>query len=223
MRTLPNILSENFIKMSDFFKENLIFLRELKNETQSDTALVLGLSRSTYANYEAGENLPKADTMMKIIGHFGVSFEKIMSENLKMGKDNETAKKQKSSSKGKDSGKDSGRDSAPNSDSEPENEYLPVGNFHKTGGDFSGILIQQLLEDRKALIEATNAAKEAALVAKEALITANSVIKRLEALPATPAAFQESLLESLLLLGYKPETERLIEAHRAGIKKEKSH
>lgn len=71
--------------MSDFLKRNLVFLREVKNESQIETATILGLSRSTYANYETGANLPKADMIMKIIGHFGVSFEKIMKEDLANG------------------------------------------------------------------------------------------------------------------------------------------
>lgn len=69
--------------MENIFKNNLVFLRESKNEKQAETATALGLSRSTYANYEVGENLPKADIMLKIIGHFGVGFEKLMSVDLK--------------------------------------------------------------------------------------------------------------------------------------------
>ncbi|ULT44088.1 helix-turn-helix domain-containing protein [Niabella defluvii] len=68
--------------MENNFSTNLIYLRESRNEKQAETATALGLSRSTYANYEAGDNLPKADVLMKILGHFGVSFENIMSENL---------------------------------------------------------------------------------------------------------------------------------------------
>ncbi|ULT44155.1 helix-turn-helix transcriptional regulator [Niabella defluvii] len=58
-------------------------MRERKSEKQADTATALGLSRSTYANYEAGHNLPKADVLLKIISHFGVPFEIIMTEDLR--------------------------------------------------------------------------------------------------------------------------------------------
>lgn len=68
--------------MSDFFKNNLIYLRENANQNQIQVATALGLSRSTYANYETGANLPKADIMLKIIGHFNVSFENLMTIDL---------------------------------------------------------------------------------------------------------------------------------------------
>lgn len=68
--------------MSELFKNNLTFLRERKGEKQSETASILGLTRSTYANYETGANIPKADILLKIIGHFGVSFEEIMNRDL---------------------------------------------------------------------------------------------------------------------------------------------
>ena len=72
----------NFLKMSEYFKNNLVFLRELKGENQTQSATALGLTRSTYANYEIGENEPKANIILKIIGHFGVSFEELMSSDL---------------------------------------------------------------------------------------------------------------------------------------------
>ena len=68
--------------MADFFKTNLIFLREKRDESQAETAIGLNLSRSTYANYETGENYPKADILLKILGHYGVTFEEIMNVDL---------------------------------------------------------------------------------------------------------------------------------------------
>lgn len=77
--TTPNILSD-FLHISlKSFGENLTQLREAKGETQTEAALALGLSRSTYANYEAGLNSPKIDVIMQILGHFGVSFEQLTS------------------------------------------------------------------------------------------------------------------------------------------------
>jgi len=76
--TFPNIFDRIFKIMADFFKTNLIYLREKREETQQETALALNLSRSTYSNYEAGENYPKADILPKILGHYGVTFEEIM-------------------------------------------------------------------------------------------------------------------------------------------------
>lgn len=80
--------------MSDFFKNNLIYLRELGGKNQIETAAILGLSRSTYANYETGANQPKADILMKILGHFNVSFEDLLNTDLTKG-----AKRQKKADK----------------------------------------------------------------------------------------------------------------------------
>jgi transcriptional regulator with XRE-family HTH domain len=68
--------------MSEFFKSNLVYLREKKEENQQESAAALGLTRSTYANYETGANLPKADVMAKILGHFGVTFEEVMFSDI---------------------------------------------------------------------------------------------------------------------------------------------
>lgn len=68
--------------MSDFFKNNLVALREFQKENQLITATALGLNRSTYANYEGGANLPKADVLFKIVRHFNISFEDLMSIDL---------------------------------------------------------------------------------------------------------------------------------------------
>ena len=68
--------------MLPLFAKNLVFLREKKGENQSETASALNLSRSTYANYETGANLPKVDIAVKIIGHFGVTFEDLMQTDI---------------------------------------------------------------------------------------------------------------------------------------------
>ncbi|MFT3979063.1 MAG: S24 family peptidase [Ferruginibacter sp.] len=68
--------------MSDFFSKNLAFLREQAKETQDKTATALGLTRSTLANYENGENLPKIDVGVKILNHFSISFEELMNVDL---------------------------------------------------------------------------------------------------------------------------------------------
>lgn len=70
----------------------------MKGETQAETASALGLTRSTYANYETNANQPKSDVINKILGHFGVTFEKIMSEDftiVHLNKKQGEAKKQK--------------------------------------------------------------------------------------------------------------------------------
>lgn len=69
--------------MSGYFKENLIFLRQEKGERQIETAAALGLTRSTYANYESGANEPKPAIIIKILEYFQVNFEELMLCNLK--------------------------------------------------------------------------------------------------------------------------------------------
>jgi DNA-binding XRE family transcriptional regulator len=98
--------------MSDFFSSNLIYLREIKGETQEETATALDISRSTYVNYETSPQKPKADICLKIIGHFDISFEDLMLVDLSKGKDGKKKDKQKNRQKGKDLGKDLGKDNA---------------------------------------------------------------------------------------------------------------
>ena len=68
--------------MSEYLKNNLIYLRLLKKETQEETASALGFSRSTYANYETGDNRPKSDKLEKIIGHFKVTEKELLYSDL---------------------------------------------------------------------------------------------------------------------------------------------
>lgn len=43
-----------------------------------DTAAALGISRSTYANYETGANEPKTAVLIRMLQHFNTSFESLM-------------------------------------------------------------------------------------------------------------------------------------------------
>lgn len=91
--------------MSNLFSKNLVFLREKKGEKQLETATALGLSRSTYANYEVGINQPKLDILLKIIGHFDIDFLKLMSQDLSLGKIFESETENIEIQKGKKIGK----------------------------------------------------------------------------------------------------------------------
>lgn len=75
--------------MSEFLKTNLIFLRTQKGQTQSETASALGLSRSTYANYENGDNAPKSDKLTNIVRFFGVTLDELLNVDLRQGNLNE--------------------------------------------------------------------------------------------------------------------------------------
>jgi len=71
--------------MSEYLKNNIIYLRLKKGETQLETALALGLSRSTYANYEVDDNKPKSDNLTKISRHFGVTVQQLIGSDLTNG------------------------------------------------------------------------------------------------------------------------------------------
>jgi Predicted transcriptional regulators len=62
--------------------KNLVFLRENAGESQLEVATVLGLSRSTYANYEAGINLPNIEIVEKILGYYAIDFDTFLFANL---------------------------------------------------------------------------------------------------------------------------------------------
>ena len=111
--------------MSDFFKNNLVYLRELKGENQTQLATALGLTRSTYANYEIGENEPKANIILKIIGHFGVSFEDLMSKDLSKARLAPKVSVLNSDNKGKVSGKLSGKFSDKSVENEDKKSLIP--------------------------------------------------------------------------------------------------
>jgi transcriptional regulator with XRE-family HTH domain/signal peptidase I len=80
--TLPNISDNYFNKVENLFKKNILYLRESKGETQTQTASALGLTRSTLTNYENGYNEPKMDVLCRIIEHYGISFENLMFTDL---------------------------------------------------------------------------------------------------------------------------------------------
>ena len=73
---------ENFIHMSEFLKNNLVFLRNRKGETQHETAMGLGFSRATYSHYEIGDNNPKLDKLEVIARYFGVTIEQLLNIDL---------------------------------------------------------------------------------------------------------------------------------------------
>lgn len=71
--------------MSEFLKNNLIFLRENAGLSQLELATVLGCSRSTYANWESGSNMPKSDMKMKIVRFFKITLDELEGKDLSKG------------------------------------------------------------------------------------------------------------------------------------------
>jgi len=53
-------------------------LRERKNLTQKQAAHLIGVSRTTILNYEAGSKMPKVETLKKIAEVYGTSADYIL-------------------------------------------------------------------------------------------------------------------------------------------------
>lgn len=63
--------------------KKLIELRKEKKLTQSDLAVVLGISRQAYSNYEAGKRQPDNETMLKLAEYFNVSVDYLLGRDDK--------------------------------------------------------------------------------------------------------------------------------------------
>lgn len=64
------------------FSENINYLRKAKGLNQSDMPDILGIQRSTWANYENGATEPPIDTILKISRYFGISLDDLMLKKL---------------------------------------------------------------------------------------------------------------------------------------------
>lgn len=53
----------------------LLSLRKNIGKTQEEVAKELGITRATYANYEAGKTQPDFDILLKIANYFNVSLD----------------------------------------------------------------------------------------------------------------------------------------------------
>ena len=65
-----------------FFGQNLRFLRNSRQMSQSAFAEVFGLKRTAVGAYEEERAEPKLDLLVKIANYFGVSLEDILCQNL---------------------------------------------------------------------------------------------------------------------------------------------
>jgi transcriptional regulator with XRE-family HTH domain len=68
--------------MSNFFSENLIFLRKIKDLNQSETAIALSLKRNTISNYETGHSEPNIDNILKIASFFNINAQELLNVDL---------------------------------------------------------------------------------------------------------------------------------------------
>jgi len=68
-----------------YLSQNLRHLRKIdsRKPTQSDMAVLLGVSISTYGAYEEGRAEPKLENLRKITGFFGIEIDELLSVDLK--------------------------------------------------------------------------------------------------------------------------------------------
>lgn len=55
------------------FQQKIKTLRKARKKTQEETALLLGVSRATYASYEAGRRKPDINDVVMLAEYFGVT------------------------------------------------------------------------------------------------------------------------------------------------------
>ena len=68
----------------NMFHDNLKYLRMNSKKAQSEIAQDLGISRSTWGDYENGKSEPIASVLKKIGSYFGVSLDDLLSTNLRL-------------------------------------------------------------------------------------------------------------------------------------------
>ena len=64
-------------------ENKLQFLRELRDWKQQDVANALGVSRSTYANYESGRRAPDLSILMNLADIYGISLDELTGHKVK--------------------------------------------------------------------------------------------------------------------------------------------
>ena len=61
------------------FRDNLLYLRQQRNMTQEQLAMLLGVSRQSVAKWEAGQSTPEVDKLMKIAELFNCTLDELVS------------------------------------------------------------------------------------------------------------------------------------------------
>lgn len=71
--------------MEIYLSKNLAYFRHKKGESQAKTAIGLGLKRTTYVNYEVGNNDPDLRTIASISIKLGVTIDDLLLKDLSEG------------------------------------------------------------------------------------------------------------------------------------------
>jgi len=69
-------------KPSNFFCQNLQYLRREKRLRQYEMQHSLGFSRTTWSNYEQGKTSPSLDGLVKISRFFGITIDELVAEDI---------------------------------------------------------------------------------------------------------------------------------------------
>lgn len=72
-------------KYVNFLPANLRHLRKRKNLRQDEMQDILGISRTTWSNYETGISEPSVGGLLKISHFFGIKLDTLVLENLNAG------------------------------------------------------------------------------------------------------------------------------------------
>ena len=64
------------------FRDNLLCLRQQRNMTQEQLAMLLGVSRQSVAKWESGQSTPEVDKLVKMAGLFGCTLDELVSGDL---------------------------------------------------------------------------------------------------------------------------------------------
>ena len=64
------------------FRDNLLYLRQQRNMTQEQLAMLLGVSRQSVAKWEAGQSTPEVDKLMKMADLFGCSLDELVNGDM---------------------------------------------------------------------------------------------------------------------------------------------
>lgn len=69
-------------QFSNYFGKNLQFLRKEKKLRQHQMLDSLGVSRTTWSNYEQSRTAPSLDGLVKISRFFGVSLDELITQDI---------------------------------------------------------------------------------------------------------------------------------------------
>ena len=204
--------------INDFFTQNLAFLRDQMEVSQSEMAESIGFKRTTWSGYENGKSKPNYSDLLKIAEYFGISLSDLIERDL--GNSNLTEYK-----------KDAKKQQKSNLTSNP------IGNLTAVNEDFQGYnsgvhgqkqevplteVLTALLEDRKMLLDMAKSATDAVRQANELMVSLRGVLNPEEEIPSTPEQLLAAHMKGVKEKEDQELQERVAKARKALEEKAKS-